>query len=90
MAPIQAKRWRLLMSDGDIGALRSRYDVVASRLEGERAAAEREEIKSEIIALYKETEQELLELRALREDVKQLVERWKQLTLELESCITIP
>jgi tetratricopeptide (TPR) repeat protein len=67
------------MADGGGGPLRERYAAIGSRLERASAAAEREAIKADIIALYKEVEQEISRLEALREDIKRLVERWKQL-----------
>jgi len=67
------------MPDGDAGSLRARYAGIATRLGQASTAEEREAIKSEIIALYKQAEQELAQLTTLREDIKQLVERWKQL-----------
>lgn len=66
------------MADG-LGPLRGRYELIASRLEEPSAPGAREAIKADIIALYKQVEQEIGELDALREDIKRLVERWKQL-----------
>lgn len=60
--------------------LRRRHDAIAARMEEPAAALERDAIKAEIIALYKETEREIARLRALREDIKKLVDRWKSLT----------
>ncbi len=61
-------------------SLRLRHDAIAERIEGPAASTEREEIKAEIIALYKDTEHEIAALRALREEIKKLVDRWKTLT----------
>jgi len=66
------------MGEG-LGPLRGRYELIASRLEDPAAAGERDAIKGEIITLYKQVEQEIADLDALREDIKRLVERWKQL-----------
>lgn len=60
--------------------LRRRHDAIAARMENPAAALERDAIKAEIIALYKETEREIAQLRGLREDIKKLVDRWKALT----------
>ncbi|HEY7877206.1 MAG TPA: tetratricopeptide repeat protein [Gemmatimonadaceae bacterium] len=67
------------MADGDGRPLHTRYTALASRLERPDAPAERDAIKTDIIALYKEVEQEITQLGALREDLKRLVDRWKQL-----------
>jgi tetratricopeptide (TPR) repeat protein len=67
------------MPDGQ-PPLRDRHDAIVARLEGPAAAGERDAIKAEIIALYKDTEREIAALRALREDIKKLVDRGKALT----------
>jgi tetratricopeptide (TPR) repeat protein len=60
--------------------LRQRYDAIVARMGSAGAADERDVIKAEIITLYKDTEREIAGFHALREDIKQLVERWKTLT----------
>ena len=67
------------MPDEAAAALRQRHDAIASRLDSAASATERDAIKAEIITLYKETEQQISALNALREDIKRLVERWKAL-----------
>ena len=67
------------MADVDGRPFRARYGAIEERLDGPRAGADRDAIKADIIALYKEVEQEIVQLTALREDVKRLVDRWKQL-----------
>jgi tetratricopeptide (TPR) repeat protein len=57
--------------------LRARYEALAARVGGADAARERDALKAEIVALFKEAERELAELTALRDDVKKLAERWK-------------
>lgn len=41
------------------------------------APAQRDELKAEIIALFRAVDREIAELTALKEDIKGLVERWK-------------
>lgn len=53
--------------------------AIEARLDAPQAGADRDAIKADIIALYKEVEQEIAQLTALREDVKRLVDRWKQI-----------
>lgn len=60
--------------------LQRRHDAIAARMESPAAAGERDAIKAEIIALYKDTEREIAALQALREEIKTLVGRWKMLT----------
>lgn len=67
------------MADVDGRPFRTRFGAIEARLDGPEAGAERDAIKADIIALYKEVEQEIAQLTALREDVKRLVDRWKQL-----------
>ena len=67
------------MADVDGRLFRTRFGAIEARLDGPEAGAERDAIKADIIALYKEVEQEIVQLTALREDVKRLVDRWKQL-----------
>jgi Flp pilus assembly protein TadD len=64
----------------DEPSLRRRRDAIAARIEDPTAPRERDAIKAEIIALYKDTEREIAALRALREEIKALVDSWKSLT----------
>ena len=66
------------MAESEAG-VRDRYAAIVTRLDGAGAVAERDALKADIIALYKHVEQEIAQLAALREDIKKLVERWKQL-----------
>ncbi len=63
----------------DASGFREQYDAIAARLEDAGAPEARDAIKGEIIALFKQLEQEIAQLSALRDNVKKLVERWKQL-----------
>ena len=67
------------MADLDSGAFRQRYLAIEERLGRASAAEDRESIKAEIIALFKQAESEIAQLSALRDDIKRLVDRWKQL-----------
>ena len=61
------------------GSFKERYGALAQRLAGNGASKELDALKGEIGALFKQLEQEIGELSALRDDVKQLVEQWKTL-----------
>jgi len=67
------------MADGDANVLRQRYAAIEGRMEQAASPEERAAIKGEIIALFKQAEQEIAQLSALRDDIKKLVDRWKQL-----------
>ena len=67
------------MADIDSGAFRQRYLAIEERLGRAATAEDREGIKAEIIALFKQAESEIAQLSALRDDIKRLVDRWKQL-----------
>ena len=60
-------------------AWRERYGSLQRRLAGEGAARELDALKTEIGVLFKQLDQEIGELNALRDDVKQLVDQWKAL-----------
>ena len=62
-----------------LAALRERYGLIAARLGERDAAAVRDVLKADIIALFREVERELAELSALKNDVRVLVDRWKVL-----------
>jgi tetratricopeptide (TPR) repeat protein len=67
------------MADFDSSAFRQRYVAIEERLGRAATAEDRESIKAEIIALFKQAESEIAQLSALRDDIKRLVDRWKQL-----------
>jgi len=68
------------MPESALAALRAQYDAIARRLEGTgAAAAEREAVKREIIAYFKQVDGMIGELTQLKEEVRQLVDKFKQL-----------
>ncbi len=60
------------------GPLREEYQAIAGRLEAARESAERDEVKREIIAFFRKVDGALGELGQLKEDIRVLVERYKQ------------
>ena len=69
------------MPDPAVAALRAQYDAIARRLEQPGgAAAEREAVKREIIAYFKQVDGMIGELTQLKEDVRQLVDKFKQIS----------
>jgi tetratricopeptide (TPR) repeat protein len=65
---------------GECGdAYRARLAALTARLDAPSAAAERDTIRNDLITVGKALEQDLLDLTALKEDAKALVEKWKGL-----------
>jgi len=65
---------------GEVGdAYRARLIALGARIDAPTAAAERDALRSELIAIGKGLEQELADLGALKDEAKSLVERWKGL-----------
>ena len=67
------------MTDSAAAALRAEYDRIAKKLDVVGNATEREATKREIIAFFKRVDGQITELSTLKEDIRQLVERYKQL-----------
>ena len=65
-----------------VAALRRDYDAIARQLESATGSAEREAAKREIIAFFKKVDGMLGELGQLKEDIRQLVDKYKQLTAD--------
>jgi tetratricopeptide (TPR) repeat protein len=62
-------------------AYRERVQQLAARLDGPDAPQQREALRTELIALGKSLERDLVELTALKDEAKSLVEKWKALKL---------
>src|SRR6185503_9153977 len=77
-----------LMTDATtpLAALRREYDAIARQLEGAPGAAEREAAKREIIAFFKKVDGMLGELGLLKEDIRQLVDKYKQLNADTKQA----
>lgn len=67
------------MADVSIGGLRARYDDIARRLETAQTLEQREHVKRDIIGLFKQVDQGIGDLTALKESIRTLVDRYKQL-----------
>jgi tetratricopeptide (TPR) repeat protein len=68
------------MADSPLPALRAAYEDIARRLDAPTpGSAEREAVKREIIAYFKHVDTLIGELTTLKEDVRKLVDRYKQL-----------
>ena len=67
------------MADRLTDELRARRGALDARLDRPGAAQELDALKAEIGALFKTVDQELTEIAALKDEVMQLVEKWKGL-----------
>ena len=67
------------MSESFTAGLRERYREIEGRLDAAQDPAEREAVKREIIALFKRVDGALTELSQLKDGIRGLVERYKQL-----------
>jgi tetratricopeptide (TPR) repeat protein len=67
------------MSDAIVGSLRASYDQIAKRLDGAQAGEQKEELKKEIITLFKTVDQAITDLSTLKEEIRVLVDRYKQI-----------
>jgi tetratricopeptide (TPR) repeat protein len=67
------------MTDSLTPALRQEYDRILERLDRAGTPEQREGVKREIIALFKTVDQAIGDLSALKEDIRVLVDRYKQL-----------
>lgn len=67
------------MSDAPVAGFRQSYDDIFRRLDAVQGPDEREQVKREIITLFKTVDQTISDLSALKEDIRQLVDKFKQL-----------
>jgi len=74
------------MVDSPVAALRQEYDAIARQLDGAPGAAEQEAAKREIIAYFKKVDGILTELTRLKEDIRQLVDRYKRIAADTKQA----
>jgi tetratricopeptide (TPR) repeat protein len=67
------------MSDSPAAGLKAQYQEIEGRLNAAQDAAAREAVKREIIALFKRVDGTLTELGQLKDGIRGLAERYKQL-----------
>ena len=68
------------MTEPWLAALRGQYQDIAGRLAATADPAGRDAIKRDIIALFKRVDGALTDLGQLKEDIRTLVERYKQVS----------
>jgi len=67
-----------------LAGLRQEYAALAARVEAAPTGAERQAVKREIVAYFKRVDGTLVELTALKEQIRGLVEQYKQLAADAE------
>ena len=66
------------MSEVTSAGLRASYDAISKKLDGAKTAEDRDAVKKEIIGLFKTVDQAITDLSALKEDIRVLVDKYKQ------------
>jgi tetratricopeptide (TPR) repeat protein len=67
------------MGESLLNGLKTEYQAIEGRLDTARDAAAREEVKRQMIALFKRVDGALTELGALKDGIRGLAERYKQM-----------
>ncbi len=67
------------MSDQTLGVLRSQYEQISARLDAAKTAEMRDAVKKEIIGLFKTVDQAITDFSTLKEEIRVLVDRYKQM-----------
>jgi tetratricopeptide (TPR) repeat protein len=67
------------MTEGIVGPLRATYDQIAKRLDSTHAADQKDQVKKDIITLFKTVDQAITDLTGLKEEIRVLVDRYKQI-----------
>lgn len=70
------------MTSDPIATLRAEFDRLSSAIGAGVPTAERQALKSDIVALFKHAEAEIAELTAFKEEIRQLVDAFKSLPPE--------
>src|SRR6202007_636938 len=66
------------MTESPVPALRAQFEVIARKLNSCTGVTERETIKREIIGYFKQVDVLITELSELKEQIRTLVDRYKQ------------
>ena len=67
-------------TESSVYPLRRQYDQISSKLDDAPSGEDRDKLKKEIIMLFKTVDQSILDLTALKEDIRKLVDGYKELT----------
>jgi tetratricopeptide (TPR) repeat protein len=74
----------------DVAGLKARHAGIATALEAAATPAALAAVKQDIIALFKQVEGTITELAALKEDIKKLVDRFKERDAETRTAAPAP
>lgn len=69
-----------------VSALKARYQELSDRLDRVANSAEREAVKREIISYFKQVDAALSDLTQLKEEIRALVERYKQVSVDADTA----
>jgi tetratricopeptide (TPR) repeat protein len=69
-----------------VAGYRQRYNEIATRLDKASSSSEREAVKREIIAFFKRVDAALGDLGQVKEEIRALVDRYKQLSTTTDSA----
>jgi tetratricopeptide (TPR) repeat protein len=78
------------MAESPMVGLRGEYDAIAARLDAATSLVEREAVKREIIAFFKLVDGLLADMGQLKEDIRVLVDKFKQLQAASSSEAAAP
>ena len=73
-------------TDALVAGYRQQYAKIAARLDRASSIAERDAVKREIIAFFKQVDTALVELAQVKEEIRALVDRYKQLAATADSA----
>jgi tetratricopeptide (TPR) repeat protein len=65
------------MADETYASFKAQYTAIDAKLDAGVAGEERARVKGEIVGLFKSIESQIAELTQLKDEIKQLVEKWK-------------
>lgn len=65
--------------DSSVAPLRRQYDEISARLTQSPSGTERDDVKRDIIALFKLVDRTITDLTALKDNIRALVDRYKEL-----------
>lgn len=65
------------MADETLAAYKAQYAAVDAQLDAGVAPADRAKVKADIVGLFKSVEAQIADLTQLKDDIKQLVDKWK-------------
>ena len=65
------------MADETLAAYKAQYAAIDAKLDAGLSAADRPQVKGDIVTLFKSVEAQIAELTQLKDEIKALVDKWK-------------